>query len=480
MFKIIAREEEINLMCPESQYMHRRLIETVQSGIYLTEARGKLTYVNHAFVEMLGYNIKDDVLGRNFVDELFAREPEKADFLHKMQEVGFVRELEAHYLQKDGTPMVLSVTGNNIYNDKGDIIGCEGVVSDVTEKKKLEEELVIEKRKLEQILDFDEKIVTIHEYDPLIDFIVERTAAILGARRCSLMLWDEETKELFIRGAKGLEEGIIKGCRVKPGEAVSGLVAQSRMPLLVKNVEYDERFKRAGKLYYLSRSFMSVPIVLEEKLTGVINVTDKGRAESFTEIDLRILGAIAREVAIALENVRLYKELNFLTVTDPLTLIYNYRQFFKSLNYEIKRRKRMAGHLSLIIMDIDDFKLYNDTFGHLEGDALLKDVGRILKTQLRETDIVCRYGGDEFAVILPDITLEGARIAAEKIRQAVENTSFKMKVTVSMGIADYESRLNQYEFILKADRALYKAKREGKNRVSCEAEQIQGQETPGP
>lgn len=470
MPKVTAKTEEINLMYPESQYMHRRLIETVQSGIYLAEGRGRLTYVNHAFVEMLGYNIKDDVLGRNFADELFTQAPEKQRFLERMQEVGFVREFEVRRVKKDGTPSVLSITSNNIYNDKGEVIGCEGVVSDVTQKKALEEELVTEKRKLEQILDFDEKIGTIRAYDSLVNFIVEKTVVLLESKKCSLMLLDEEAQELFIQGAKGLEEGVIKGCRMKLGEAVAGVVAQSRMPMLVKNIEYDERFKRSSKLYYSSRSFMSVPIILEEKFMGVINATDKARPESFNEIDLRILGAIAREVAIALENVRLYKELNFLTVTDPLTLIYNYRQFSRSLNYEIKRRKRVAGHLGLIIMDIDDFKPYNDTFGHLEGDDLLKGIGRILKTQLRETDIICRYGGDEFAIILPDITVEGACIAAEKIRQAVENTSFKMKVTVSLGIAGYESHLNQYDFILKADRALYKAKREGKNRVSCEAE----------
>src|SRR3990167_1446425 len=125
MPKVTAKTEEINLMYPESQYMHRRLIETVQSGIYLTEGRGRLTYVNHAFVEMLGYNIKDDVLGRNFADELFTQAQEKQVFLERMQEVGFVREFEVHRVKKDGTASVLSITSNNIYNDKGEVIRSE-------------------------------------------------------------------------------------------------------------------------------------------------------------------------------------------------------------------------------------------------------------------------------------------------------------------------------------------------------------------
>lgn len=468
MARIIASEKEINLMYPESQHMHRRLIETVQSGIFLAEAKGKLIYVNHAFAAMLGYNIKDEVVGLNFVEVLFTDAEEKKVFLNTMRAAGSAREFEARHKKADGSEVILSVTSNHIYNDQGEVIGAEGVIGDVTQKRMLEEALVTEKRKLEQILGFDEDIGLIRDYDPLVEFIMERTSAILEARRCSLMLMDESGRELLIKAAVGMEERIIKECRMKLGESVAGFVAQSRAPILVKNIEYDERFKRASKLYYLSRSFISVPLILEDKLIGVINVTDKHKAKNFDEIDLRILGALAREVAVAVENVKLYKQLSFLTITDPLTLIYNYRQFAQSLNYEIKRCQRSQGNLCLIMMDIDDFKLYNDTFGHPEGDALLKDIGRILKSQLRETDIVCRYGGDEFAVILPDIAADGARTAAEKIRRAVENTSFQMKVTLSLGIAAYTPGLVQSELILKADRALYQAKHEGKNRIAVQ------------
>ena len=463
--KIVAKEEEINLTYSESGNLHRRLIETVRSGIFLAEAQGKLTYVNHAFVEMLGYNTKDEMIGVILFDKLFSDPREKEDFFKKMRETGFTRDFELRHRHKAGHVMVVSVTSNYIYNDKGETIGSEGMIQDITEKKKLEEELLTEKRKLEQILAFGEQISAIREYNQLIDFIVEKTAVLLEAQKCSLMLLDKEGKGLFIQAAKGLNQQVIKDCHMRLGEMVAGYVAQSRAPMLVENIEYDERFKRASKPWYFSRSFMSVPLVLENKLMGVINVSDHVRARSFNAVDLRILGATAREVAVVLENMELYKQLSYLTITDPLTLIYNYRQFSQSLNFEIKRRQRVAGHLCLIILDIDGFKLYNDTLGHLEGDALLKDMGRILTAQLRETDIVCRYAGDEFAVILPDITIDGAKIAAEKIRQAVEKTQFKMPATISLGVAAYARGLTQYEFILKADRALYEAKREGRNRV---------------
>ena len=466
--KIIAKEQEINLLYSESGNLHRRLIETVGSGIFLGDAQGKLTYVNHAFVEMLGYNTKDDLNGVNFFDTLLSDPMEKETFVKKMHETGSARDFQFQHRHKEGHRMAISVTGNCIYNDRGEIIGFEGVLQDITAQKRLEEELLTEKRKLEQILAFDEQINTIREYNQLIDFIVEKTAVLLEAQKCSLMLLDKEGKGLFIQGAKGLNEQVIKESHIRLGEMVAGYVAQSRVPMLVKNIEYDERFKRASRPYYFTRSFMSVPLTLENKLIGVINVSDHVKAKSFNEVDLRVLGATAREVAIALENMELYKQLNHLTITDPLTLIYNYRQFSQSLNFEIKRRQRVAGHLCLIVLDIDGFKLYNDTLGHLEGDALLKEIGGIFKSQLRETDIVCRYGGDEFAVILPDITIDGAKIAAEKIRQAIEKTRFKMPATISLGVAAYTRGLTQHEFILKADRALYEAKREGKNRVCAQ------------
>ncbi|MBI5149796.1 MAG: diguanylate cyclase [Candidatus Omnitrophica bacterium] len=467
--RIVAKEQEINLAWGESGDLHRRLIETVRSGIFLTEVHGKLTYVNHAFVEMFGYNSKDQVITTNFFENLFSEPEEKKAFFRKMQETGFARDFETRHRRGDGTDMVASLTCNYIYNDRGAVIGAEGVVQDVTEKRRMEEELVTEKSKLEQILAFDEQIGTIHDYDKLVDFIIEKTVLLLEVKRCSLMLMDKEGKGLFIQGARGLDEKTVKDCHMKMGQMVAGYVAESRTPMLVKNIEYDERFKRSSKIYYFSRSFVSVPVLLEHKLIGVINVTDHVKARNFNEIDLRILGAVAREVAIALENAELYKQLNYLTITDPLTLIYNYRQFSQSLNYEIKRRGRVAGHLCLIILDIDGFKAYNDTFGHLEGDDLLKGLGKIFKTQLRETDIVCRYAGDEFAVILPDISLEGAGVAAEKIRQAIEHAAFKAPVTVSVGVAAYTKGLSQYDFIMKADRALYQAKRAGKNRVCAQA-----------
>jgi diguanylate cyclase (GGDEF)-like protein len=220
---------------------------------------------------------------------------------------------------------------------------------------------------------------------------------------------------------------------------------------------------------------MIVPIKLGDKVIGVINMADKllnknlskksklNYEEVFDDLDLRFLCTIARELSVALENVELLKELNSLVVTDPLVNIYNYRQFSRSLDYEMKRCRRNNITLCIIMIDIDDFKPYNDTFGHLEGDALLRNLGKIFKDQLREVDVVCRYAGDEFAIILPDTDVHGAEMAAQKIQNAVKRFSFKKEVTLSYGIARCVGDCTQHDLIHNADKSLYQAKQAGKN-----------------
>ncbi|MCK5178322.1 MAG: GGDEF domain-containing protein, partial [Candidatus Omnitrophica bacterium] len=130
--------------------------------------------------------------------------------------------------------------------------------------------------------------------------------------------------------------------------------------------------------------------------------------------------------------------------------------------------KRFRRPLCLLIIDVDDFKEYNDTYSQAEGNILLKKVGDILTENLREVDIICRYAGDEFVVILPDTDVDKVKTIAEKVRKTVETTEFKKLMTVSMGIAKSSKDMNRHDLILKADAALHKAKKDGKNRVFCQ------------
>ena len=330
--------------------------------------------------------------------------------------------------------------------------------------------LELEKSKMDQILNYGEKVRTITNLNMLIDFVIKQASLILESQRCSLMLLDEETGELCIRGAIGLRYDVIRESKVTLGEGIAGLVAGEGKPLLVEVIDEDERIGRKNAAYYNSKSFLSVPIKLDHKLIGVVNVTDKidKKKPTYTELDLKILLAIVRQAAVAIENAQLSKELKYLTITDPLTHLYNYRHLMECLAYEIKRFKRFGRPLCLLIIDVDDFKDYNDTHGQAEGNILLKKIGSILTENLREVDIICRYAGDEFVVILPDTDIEKVKIIGEKVRKTVEATEFKKQMTASIGIAKSSKDMNRHDFLLKVDAALHKAKKDGKNRVFCQ------------
>lgn len=280
------------------------------------------------------------------------------------------------------------------------------------------------------------------------------------------MLSDEHTGNLVVKGSRGLEKSFVIADPSINENFIARFACNQGMPALVKDIEIDPRFSRKNRLSYKGKSFICAPIKLGDDITGVINVADKNSgADIFSEIDLKIIIMIARHVAIAIENASLYRELDYLTITDPLTSMYNFRHFAKSLDREIERIKRHESNLCLFLIDVDDFKSYNDTFGHLAGDLLLKSISGVFKGGLRKIDIACRYAGDEFVVILLETNISQAEIVAKKIIQAVGQLSLKRPVTISIGIAACKKNMNRYNLVQKADVALYKAKKNGKNKV---------------
>jgi diguanylate cyclase (GGDEF)-like protein len=340
------------------------------------------------------------------------------------------------------------------------------------------EKLEKEKIKLGIIMDAYNHISQIFRLDELADFVADKAVLIAEAERASLMIVDEGAGELVVRGYKGLEKEK-KGLRMKIGQLVAGWVAQEGQVMLVRDIETDPRMKlQLRDPQYKTKSFISLPLKADNQVLGVINVTDKlADMEVFTDDDLRYLSLLAHQTVTQIANIRLCEKLSSLAVTDALTGVFNHRFFQEGLNVEILRAARYKHSLSLIIFDIDGFKNYNDRYGHLEGDRVLKNVAQEIRKNVRQVDIICRYGGDEFVVILPSTHTKGAKFVAEKVRNSVSTLDLLnvenhkvIRVTLSGGVAEFKEGMSKEQLINLADRALYSAKSEGKNKI-CVSEQ---------
>ncbi len=215
------------------------------------------------------------------------------------------------------------------------------------------------------------------------------------------------------------------------------------------------------------------PTLVQGKVEGLVCLGPRVKQKKYAKQDLEQISILNNIISIAVSNALLYDEVEQLSYTDGMTELHNFRYFELRLKEEVVRHKRTKSGLSLLILDVDNFKNYNDSLGHPAGDEVLRKLSKILKDTIRENDIAARYGGEEFAVILPAVHKEGAQILAERLRENIEKTYFEHeeiqpagKVTVSIGVASLPEDADNYkELVNCADTALYEAKNSGRNRV---------------
>ena len=305
------------------------------------------------------------------------------------------------------------------------------------------------------------------DFRKLQNMILEIVVKVIKAEKGSLMLIDDAEKALTIGVAIGLSEDITRDTRIEIGESVAGWVVKNKLPLFVTNVELDPEFQSIKKKNIKTGTLMCVPLIAKDKILGTLNVS-RSEPESFSEKDFELFCNLANQAAIAIDNARLYRY----AVTDEMTRLYNHRYFQQRLDEEIQRADRYENHVSLIILDVDHFKSFNDTFGHPEGDRVLKTVASLIEKSVREIDIPARYGGEEFVVICPEKNGEGSLTPAERIRSAIENYDFRINgervpITVSLGVSCYPDAVkSKVDLIQKADFALYYSKQNGRNRAT--------------
>ncbi len=341
---------------------------------------------------------------------------------------------------------------------------------------KLLEKLKEKKEKTEEILQISEMMNLITDSNELVNFIVTEVTRFLNARRASLMLVDEGLQYLVIKAAKGIDEKIIKATKIRIGDGIAGWIAREGKPWLITDIESDSRTLKRNKSSYITKSFMSLPLKMENKVRGVINISDKvGEGNpSFTEEDLKFTTIITRQAAVAIQNCYLHDRINELDIKDNLTGVFNQKHFYHRMNEEISRIHRYKGNLSLVMLDIDYFKEYNDKVGYVMANTIIKEIAQIIKENIRGVDTLARYQGGCFILILPETDAANAHAVAEKARKVISEYPFPQstkqpggKVTISGGIAEFVKDMDKSELINRAYQALLSAKESGEKNKIC-------------
>jgi len=313
--------------------------------------------------------------------------------------------------------------------------------------------------------------------------ILTHSKELLQAERASLWVFDESANEIVLKSAAGFATPEAEVGPTRLGEGIAGQVLESGAPLVVENLELAGITPAPAERNYKTKSFISYPITMSGRKIGLLNLADKVGGSSFDDVDLSLLEIIGPQIAVALERAEWQEratQFQLMSITDPLTGLLNRRYLEERLTEELNRSQRYNYPMSCLMIDIDDFKSYNDHNGHQAGDVALKITAHALKAALRSADVACRYGGEEFCILLPQTSLSEAGVIAERMRQRVTETDYPYgrsqplgTVSVSIGIATFAKNVDTPETVIAAaDRALYSAKHQGKNRIEFYTENV--------
>ena len=318
---------------------------------------------------------------------------------------------------------------------------------------------------LEKINNISSNLTSYLDINSMLNFLVKEMRANFNYINVTIWLFSQNG-ELEIRASAGYGEDYLEECRVSvsAGEGITGWVAENNVPVLVQDTSADPRYIGRSDLIL---SEIAVPLKISNHVIGVLNVEKEG-LNSLDKNDLRIISIMCSHLSTAIDNTFKYEETEKLAVTDGMTGMYNYRYFINRLKEELARAKKLNIPLSIIMIDIDFFKDINDTYGHIIGDKIIKELAELLRSIVRKGDIVTRYGGDEFFVILPGSSKNFTIKLAKRIMKSVNTFKFTKDIalTLSLGTVSYPSDASTMDSLLRwVDDALYAAKKKGRNRV---------------
>jgi len=313
------------------------------------------------------------------------------------------------------------------------------------------------------------------DIERIADVCIKNIPKLVGVRFTSLYILDETNSILHLQKCNHpfLINKIVSLNQNPPSPMV--MAVRSKKLILVGDIDTHKKpiirkSQRAFVKNYKTNNCIIAPLICQDRVVGVLNLADKKDSDGFTCEDVALIELFSQLAGSSIGNIKMFERMQRQATTDGLTGLANHRAFYDILEKELWRSRRYGGEISLIMVDIDNLKKINDVYGHRVGDKVIKEISRKIKTCIRQIDTAARYGGDEFAVILPNTALAEATVVAERMVDMVSSSPItwekgQIALSISVGLGQYEGDISPEDITNRSDQALYSAKEAGKNTV---------------